>query len=103
MGGDSWGDYKTPCPRCGGVVEWWFFGADCRGNGSSGGIACKKCKKSFTRDEWKKVAKKELAAHKREIERLEREFERKEKAALKKIRSEEQKKLRKKSVIKKRR
>ena len=45
--------YKTPCPDCGGEVEYWYFDGDCRGNPSSSGINCKgKCKKSFTKEEW---------------------------------------------------
>jgi hypothetical protein len=47
--------YKTPCPECGGEVEHWFFGSDCRGNESSSGIQCKNCKKEFTPAEWAMV------------------------------------------------
>jgi hypothetical protein len=58
---DSWGNYETPCPTCQGVVEYWFFDADCRGNDSSGGIACKSCKRHFEVDEWEKIAAPEIA------------------------------------------
>jgi hypothetical protein len=57
----SWGDYKTPCPNCGGIVEYWFFDSDCRGNEASGGIKCKACKRDFERDEWEVIAAPEIA------------------------------------------
>ena len=63
---DRWGTYKTPCPNCGGEVEYWFFGGDCRGNGPSGGIACKgKCKREFTVPEWGAIARDEMRERRR--------------------------------------
>ena len=59
--GDSWGDYETPCPECGGVVEYWFFEADCRGNDSSSGIICKSCQHKFSRASWLAVDGPEMA------------------------------------------
>ncbi len=52
---DDWGTYDIPCPTCGGPVEWWYFGPDCRGNPGSSGINCTKCKRVFTREEWKAI------------------------------------------------
>lgn len=49
---DKWEDYETPCPECGGVVHYWYFDCDCRGNPPSSGIQCKKCGKEFTQEEW---------------------------------------------------
>jgi hypothetical protein len=49
---DRWYDLKEPCPGCGGVVESWYFGTDCRGNAPSSGIDCKDCKRSFTKEAW---------------------------------------------------
>lgn len=61
---DKSGTYETPCPDCGGKVEWWYFSPDCRGNGPSSGINCNGCKKKFTADEWKNIEAK-FAAEKR--------------------------------------
>ena len=51
---DNWGTFATPCPdtNCDGVVEYWNFAADCRGNPPSSGIQCRKCKHKFTKEEW---------------------------------------------------
>jgi hypothetical protein len=80
---DKWGNYKTPCPDCGGVVEYWSFDSDCRGNSGGSGIQCKQCSRSFTYDEWCRVAKKEMAkevaARERAARKYKREAERKEK------------------------
>ncbi len=48
---DASGTYPTPCPDCGGLVEWWFFDADCRGNDSSSGAECRGCRKQFSPEE----------------------------------------------------
>lgn len=45
---DEWGTLDKPCPNCGGVLEYWSFSADCRGNSGSSGIKCRTCKKEFT-------------------------------------------------------
>jgi len=50
---DRCGTYKTPCPKCGGEVEYWYFVLDCRGTPNSSGIQCKKCGKKFASKEWR--------------------------------------------------
>ena len=52
---DRWGSHETPCPDCGGEVEYWYFDCDCRGNPPSSGIACKKCGRRFTKEEWSAI------------------------------------------------
>ena len=37
---NSWGKIEEGCSNCGGIVEWFNFGADCRGNKSSSGANC---------------------------------------------------------------
>lgn len=49
---DEWGTYEAPCPNCGGKVEYWYFGPDCRGNSGGGGIQCVSCERKFTPKEW---------------------------------------------------
>lgn len=49
-------DLKTPCPNCGGVVHHWYFSPG-DSSGPSSGIDCKKCKTSFSREEWDGVEK----------------------------------------------
>lgn len=36
----DWGKIKEACPVCGGTVEWFEYGADCRGNPGSSGARC---------------------------------------------------------------
>lgn len=74
--GDRWGKYKTPCPKCRGVVEYWSFDSDCRGNDASGGIQCKKCKKTFTEKEWLAIAREEFPGGLEKLEKAEREEKR---------------------------
>jgi hypothetical protein len=31
---------RGKCPRCGGKMQWEFFGADCRGNPGGSGKSC---------------------------------------------------------------
>lgn len=52
---DNSGTYSTPCPTCGGTVEWWWYSSDCRGNPGGSGIHCTKCKRNFSRKEWESV------------------------------------------------
>ncbi len=64
---DRWGSYQTPCfqkvvtegstslleeTTCGGVVDYFFFGADDSYSLGGGGISCKKCKHCYSNEEW---------------------------------------------------
>lgn len=91
---DRWGGYKTPCPNCGGTVEYWYFGSDCRGNPGSSGIQCMECKRNFTYEEWCKVAAEELKPKLDEARKYELAKKRKEtdrKRALSKLTPREKK------------
>lgn len=58
---NKWGTYKTPCPNCGGVINYWHYGADCLGNPSYGVIKCKgECQRDFTKAEWEIIASDEV-------------------------------------------
>jgi endogenous inhibitor of DNA gyrase (YacG/DUF329 family) len=52
--------FKTPCPKCGGVVRYWELDADCRGNPGGAGIDCQACGKEFSREEWSKISKEKI-------------------------------------------
>lgn len=46
------------CPQCGGQVEYWEIGADCRGNDSACGRQCLGCKAVFDSKRWGEIVKK---------------------------------------------
>jgi hypothetical protein len=52
---DSWGSFKTPCPNCDGKVEWFSFGADCRGNEASNGCYCSGCGNKYDVNRFRKL------------------------------------------------
>ena len=62
----AWGDYTTPCPDCGGIVHYWSFGADCRGNDADNGIACQQCNRRFEAEEWNMLAAPEMTERSRD-------------------------------------
>ena len=62
---DDWVVYDTPCPICGGVVEWWYVAPDRRGNLGGRDINCKNCKRVFTHEEWEKIEH-DFLAHEKE-------------------------------------
>ncbi len=68
----EWGEYKTPCPKCGGTIEYWFFSSldNCRENDSFG-AQCRKCRKIFTSEERREIGRKEKSSHLRTIANLE--------------------------------
>ena len=56
----EWGEYKTPCPKCGGTIEYWFFPSpDDRHEDDSFGAQCRKCRKNFTSKERREIEEKE--------------------------------------------
>ena len=64
--------FKTPCSHCGAAnaVTWSAWDDDCRGNEGGYAIGCAKCDATFTHEQWRRIAAKELAQmHREERER----------------------------------